>query len=404
MTDTTESTKASSKDKALIGEILAEIVNDARTELTQKSGPKLKIGLMSVGSEHTVGDDRGQGELVKGALSALAIRGDVEPVMIGPKFLADSKLEWIETEEGEAAITQAMNDAIDSGAISGAVALHYPFPMGTATIGRVITPLKGREMLIASTTGASATDRVEAMVRNAISGIATAKSLGIERPTVGILNVDGAPSVTRILTKMSENGYEINFGESTRKDGGSLLRGNDILAGAVDVCVTDTLTGNILMKLFSSWNNGGTYETTGFGYGPSVGEGWGKIISIISRASGAPVIANAILYTADAVRGKLTEKSGAEFAKALKCGFKELVAPAKPKQADDISSITPPPAEPTDEEVHGVDVLSIDEATHALWAKGIYAEASMGCTGPVVKIPGREAERAKEILRENGYI
>ena len=39
------------------------------------------------------------------------------------------------------------------------------------------------------------------------------------------------------------------------------MRGNDLLAGAPDVMVTDTLTGNIFMKVFSSFTTGGNYES-----------------------------------------------------------------------------------------------------------------------------------------------
>ena len=121
---------------------------------------------------------------------------------------------------------------------------------------------------------------------------------------MGVLNLDAAPQVLRALNRMAEKGYPLNLGQSVRGDGGSLLRGNDLLCGAVDVCVADTLTGNVLMKVFSAFTSGGSYETSGWGYGPSVGEGWDKVVSIVSRASGAPVIANALAYTAAAVRGR----------------------------------------------------------------------------------------------------
>jgi betaine reductase len=156
-------------------------------------------------------------------------------------------------------------------------------------------------MILASTTGTSATNRGEAMLRNAIYGIAAAKALGIEEPTVGVLNVDTAQPVFRALSRLAERGYGVKFGSSVRQDGGAVLRGNDILAGAVDVCVTDTLTGNVLMKMFSAFNTGGSYEATGWGYGPSCGEGWKDVVSIISRASGAAVIAGALSFTASAV-------------------------------------------------------------------------------------------------------
>ena len=387
-------------DRQLLGELLGEIVRDAKG-----GGKKVRVGLMSVGSEHEKDGDRGQRELLEGALAAMRQDRSVEVVMIGPRAVKDAEyrdVEWIETDGDESGIVKGLNEAIDAGGVSGAVALHYPFPVGVATIGRVITPLKGRPMLIASTTGTTATDRVEAMMRNAICGVAVAKSLGMEKPTLGVLNLDGASSVSRLLGELAEAGYPLSFGESVRKDGGNLLRGNDLLAGAVDVCVTDTLTGNVLMKLFSSWNNGGRYETVGYGYGPSVGEGWDKTISIISRASGSPVIANALLYTAAALRGQLAKRVEAEFQSANRAGFKTLAAPQEKGTAAEAS--TPPPAEPTDEEIHGVDVLSIDEATHALWRAGIYAEASMGCTGPVVKVPAKKIGDAHEVLKRERYL
>ena len=106
---------------------------------------------------------------------------------------------------------------------------------------------------------------------------------------------------------MKEQGYDVNFGASQRGDGGSLLRGNDLVSGAVDVLVCDTLTGNALIKIFATFTSGGQYESVGWGYGPSVGEGWKRIISIVSRASGAPVIANAIAMTAKMAAGGLPD-------------------------------------------------------------------------------------------------
>ena len=48
------------------------------------------------------------------------------------------------------------------------------------------------------------------------------------------------------------------------------MRGNDLLAGVPDIMVSDTLTGNILMKIFSSYTTGGSYESQGYGYGPGI--------------------------------------------------------------------------------------------------------------------------------------
>lgn len=372
--------------KKLIGSALQEIID------TAKNGkPKIRVGLMASGSEH------GPEEIAKGALLAR----NVQPVLIGPKISGYENLEYIECAECD--IPDVLNEAIEDGRISGAVAMHFPFPLGVTTIGRVSTPGRGKQMLLASTTGTSSTQRGEAMLRNAIYGIAVSKSLGIKNPVVGILNVDTSQPVFRALSHMKEKGYEINFGSSVRSDGGAVLRGNDILSGSVDVCVTDTLTGNILMKIFSSFTTGGTYEASGWGYGPSCGESWKKIISIVSRASGAPVIANALEFTASVIAGGLPEKVSTEIEAAKRAGLYDEIEALSPKnnQPEDVKA---PPAEPTDDELHGVDVLEIDAAVKVLWKENIYAESAMGCTGPVIKMPSRHMQKAAEILKRNGYL
>ncbi|MCX5839742.1 MAG: glycine/sarcosine/betaine reductase complex component C subunit alpha [Deltaproteobacteria bacterium] len=376
----------------LIGDALAELVGQART-----GGPKVRVGLLAAGSE--LGTD----ELLRGAVLATAQDSRLQVVAIGAKVPGYDHLEWIETPDREADIAAAMESALNDGRIGGAVALHYPFPLGVTTIGRVLTPARGEPLLIASSTGMSATSRTEAMLLNAVYGIAVAKALGIAKPTVGILNLDGAAAVQRALGRLLERGYDVCLGSSVRADGGALLRGNDLLAGAVDLCVCDTLTGNVLMKLFSAFNTGGGYEALGWGYGPSVGENWTKIVSIISRASGAPVIANSLCYTASLIRGKLVHHVQRELAAAKKAGLDEVMSSLAPK-TESAEEVSAPPPKPTDSEILGVDVLSIEEAVKALWKTGIYAESAMGCTGPVVKVPGDSLERSMEVLKKTGYL
>ena len=376
--------------KKLVGEALTEIIESAKS-----GGPKVRVGLMASGSEH------GSEEIAKGARLAIQSASNVIPVLIGPKVKGFEDLEYIECEECD--IPTRLEEAVKSGEVAGAVAMHFPFPLGVTTIGRVATPGRGRPMILASTTGTSSTVRGEAMLRNAVYGIATAKALGVKNPTVGILNVDTAQPVFRALSRMKEKGYDITFGTSTRADGGSVLRGNDILTGAVDICVTDTLTGNVLVKMFSSFTTGGSYEATGWGYGPSCGEGWKNVVSIVSRASGAPVIANALAFTAQVIAGGLSELIAKELEAARKAGFDEEVEALTPKAASAEEEVKAPPAEPTDDELHGIDVLEIDNAVKVLWKEGIYAESAMGCTGPVIKMPKRHMEKAAQLLKANGY-
>lgn len=382
-----------SETKKIIGEVLSEIIGEARSGC----GKKTTVGLMAYGSE------LGSEELARGACLAMANDPSVKVIAIGPKLEGFEELEWIDTEPDEHSVAQAMENALNEGRISGAVALHYPFPLGVTTIGRVLTPARAKPCFIASSTGTSSVNRIEAMVRNAIYGISAAKANGIKNPTVGILNLDGAQTVLRALQKLNDKGYGMTFGSSIRKDGGPILRGNDLLAGAVDVCVTDTLTGNVLMKLFAAWNTGGDYEALGWGYGPSAGEGWNKVVSIISRASGAPVIANALSLNARSVKNGLPKIVEEELRAAKAAGLDELIESLQPKQAAK-EEIKAPAAEPTDEEIHGIDVLEIEEAVKALWKAGIYAESSMGCTGPVIKMAAHNEKKARGILEENNYL
>ncbi len=380
--------------KALIGQILGEIIEEAK----EGGGKKTKVGLMAYGSE------LGQAELCRGARLAMQNDPAIKVFCIGPKLEGYEDLSWIETAADEHEISAAMEKALNDGTIEGAVALHYPFPVGVTTIGKVFTPGKGKPCFVASSTGTSSSVRTEAMLRNALYGIAVAKADGVPNPTVGVLNLDGAQTVLRALQKLKDNGYEINFADSIRKDGGAIFRGNDILAGAGDVCITDTLTGNVLMKLFGAWTTGGNYEAMGWGYGPSAGEGWKKVISIISRASGAPVIANALSLNAHAAKNDLPGLVAKELAAAKAAGLDELIEALQPKQAAAEEEVKAPATEPTDEEIHGVDVLEIENAVKALWKNGIYAASSMGCTGPVIKFAKHNEEKVKEVLQKENYL
>ena len=289
-------------------------------------GVKPKIALTGMGSEH--------GEENAMAAAKMAAARGVDVYYIGTlEAEGVTTVKVADEDEGH----KKMEEMVESGEVDGAVTMHFPFPIGVSTVGRVITPAKGREMFVATTTGTSSADRIEGMIKNAIYGIIAAKASGVENPTVGILNVDGARQTEMALKKLQENGYPIAFATSGRADGGCVMRGNDVLMGSPDVMVTDSLTGNILMKLMSSFTTGGSFEATGFGYGPGVGEGYDKMILIVSRASGAPVIAGALKYAAELAKNKFFQVAKKEFELANKAGLKKLLeerkAAAKPAAA-----------------------------------------------------------------------
>jgi len=380
--------------KQMIGKTFMEIADAIETG---SFAGKVKVGITTLGSEHGVEN------LVKGAELAAKEAAGFDIVLIGPKV--DTSLEVVEVATEEEA-HKKMEELLDSGYIQSCVTVHYNFPIGVSTVGRVITPGIGREMFIATTTGTSAAQRVEAMVRNALYGIITAKSMGIENPTVGILNLDGARAVERALKELAGNGYPITFAESLRADGGSVMRGNDLLGGAADVMVTDSLTGNIMMKVFSSYTTGGSYEGLGYGYGPGIGDGYDRTILILSRASGVPVAANAIKYAAKLAQNNVKAIAAAEFKAAKAAGLETILAGLSKdtKKASTEEEVKMPPKEVVTGTISGVDVMDLEDAQKVLWKAGIYAESGMGCTGPIVMVNEAKVEEAAKILKDAGIV
>ncbi|MDA1468352.1 glycine/sarcosine/betaine reductase complex component C subunit alpha [Brachyspira hyodysenteriae] len=285
--------------------------------------------------------------------------------------------------------------------------MHYPFPIGVSTVGRVISQANGKETYIATTTGTSATVRDQAMFKNAIYGIITAKACGIKEPTVGILNIDSARTVERALKELASNGYNIKFGASNRADGGAVLRGNDLITGAVDVVVCDSLTGNILIKMFSSFNSGGSYEAIGYGYGPGIGFGFKTPIFIISRASGSNVIAGAIEYAYQCISGNLIDVMNKEEEEVKKYGFDSILDSLKPKANASYGSEKSKPSiakEVVTAQIAGVEVMDLDTAVDLVMENGIYAESGMGCTGPIILVSDKNKENAENILRKKADL
>ena len=377
--------------KKIIADTFLDIANAIESG---EFGKKVRVGLTTLGSEH------GTENLVKGAHLAKSNLFDI--VLIGPKV--DTDLEVVEVND-ESEMHSKMEELLDSGYIDACVTMHYNFPIGVSTVGRVITPGRGKEMILATTTGTSATHRIEAMVRNAVYGISTAKSIGIKNPTVGILNVDGARQVEKALKDLQSNGYDISFAESVRADGGCVMRGNDLLCGAPDVMVTDTLSGNIFMKVFSSFTTGGDYEANGFGYGPGVGEDYDRKILILSRASGSPVVANALRYAYDVVKGDVTKVSKEEFKAAKNAKYDDIIAALTKKEVkkDDEEEVKMPEKEVVTHQISGIDIMDLEDAVRVLWKNGIYAESGMGCTGPIVLVADGKGEACVKMLLDAGY-
>lgn len=379
---------------------IEKIIADTFLEMAQgletgSFGKRPKVALTGMGSEH--GEENAMAAAIEAAKDGIDVYyiGSLEAEGVTTVKVAND-------EEGH----EKMDELLKNGEVDAAVTMHYPFPIGVSTVGRVITPAKGKELFIANTTGTSSTDRIEGMIKNAIYGVIAAKACGKAAPTIGILNVDGARQTEKALKQLQEGGYDIAFAESSRADGGCVMRGNDVLQASPDIMVTDSLTGNILVKLLSSFATGGSFEATGYGYGPGIGEGYEQLVMIVSRASGAPVIANAIRYAAQLVRGKVFDVAKAEFKAAKAAGLDAVLAAVKAsnKPATAAEEVKAPAKEVVTAAIAGVEVMDLDDAVRALWKIDVYAESGMGCTGPIIMVSDANLEKAQEELKKCGYI
>ena len=141
--------------KRLVGEAFLSAADFIEGKI---SAEKIRIGVTVLGSEHGVEN------VLAGAKLAGKLPG-IELVLIGPKNDTGFETHEVETE---ADAQKKMEELLDNKSISACVTMHYNFPIGVSTVGRVISPAMGKEIFIATTTGTSATDKVEAMIKNSI--------------------------------------------------------------------------------------------------------------------------------------------------------------------------------------------------------------------------------------------
>lgn len=321
------------------------------------------------------------------------------PVIIGPRGLDGYPHHFA---DNLAAAHRVMEKLLASGEVDGAVTLHYNFPLGVATVAQVRSVATGRAMLLTSTTGCMDRQRRVAMVKNAIAGLAVADALNVDSPTVGVLNVDDASAVVNALKQLAARGFSLYWANSVRGNGGAVMRGNDLIRATPDVMVCDTLTGNLLIKLFSAGFSGGDVETLGCGYGVALGQEQRQLVGIISRASGPATIAEAMRFCALMVQRKVMSCWQRRWQQACACSsdnFSEhTISENLPASSE--AQVPCPPETVLDDEIHGIDILCLEEARLSLWRQGIYAQAGMGCTGPVLMVNNQQREQARVLLDE----
>jgi uncharacterized membrane protein YraQ (UPF0718 family) len=133
--------------KQTIGNIFNQL---ADTLISGEYGQKPKVAVTALGSEH------GEDEVYKAAVNSLKF--GIDTTVIGSKSNESVNTEVVNSEDDA---HKKMEELLDKGRVDAAVTMHYPFPIGVSTVGRIITPGNGKEMFIATTTGTSSTDKVE---------------------------------------------------------------------------------------------------------------------------------------------------------------------------------------------------------------------------------------------------
>lgn len=165
-----------------------------------------------------------------------------------------------------------------------------------------------------------------------------------------------------------------------------------------------TKTGNIIVKILSSFTTGGSYEAVGAGYGPGIGENYDKLINIVSRASGAQVICESLKYCAVCAKNKVLSAAALEFRKAKAAELEDILSKSiREKVIQMESEGKMPPKKVVTYAISGIDILELDNACRALWKEGIYSESGMGCTGLIILVAEEDSDKAQKILKNKGF-
>jgi glycerol-3-phosphate acyltransferase PlsX len=201
----------------------------------------------------------------------------------------------------------------------------------------VVLPTRpGRTVLIDA--GATADPKPEMLVQFGQLGVAYAQlALGVSAPRVGLLTIGSEPGKGNKFTRRAHEllAADPPHGALPLAFAGN-VEGGDLLAGEVDVIVTDGFTGNVALKTlegsirFASAELRAAVTATAaarFGaflqrrglrelaarldsesYGGAVLLGLGGTVVIAHGASTARAITSACLLAADLARGEITEK------------------------------------------------------------------------------------------------
>lgn len=148
------------------------------------------------------------------------------------------------------AVKDGIADCTVSGGNTGALMAFSKFSLGTLpgidrpAIGGLMPHVNGYSVML--DLGANVHCDAENLFEFSIMGEAFCRAvLGIEKPSIGLLNVGseknkGHEVLRTTINLIEESDLDLNFH--------GYIEGNDIGAGTVDVIVTDGFTGNIALK------------------------------------------------------------------------------------------------------------------------------------------------------------
>ena len=118
------------------------------------------------------------------------------------------------------------------------------------------------------------------------------------------------------------------------------------------------------------------------------------------------MVANAIEFAAELVKGHYKDVAAKEFAAAEKAKLKSILEAHRAASAPSAGAaqVKEPPKEPVTAEISGIEITDLDDAVAILWGENIYAQSGMGCTGPVVMVNEGKLSQAEQILSAKGFI
>ena len=223
-----------------------------------------------------MGGDGAPAEVVSGALRALDELSGLEILLVGdpvrmgapdrPGLVIHPATDVIGMDEHPAQAVRAKPDAsipaavrlVKEGVADAVVSAGNTGAMMASSLlilGRIagvkrpaiatIIPTRGRPVVCVDM-GATADCKPEHLLQFAHMGVAYAETvLGVEGPTVGLLNIGSEPEKGSVL---AQEAHALMAGDGRLRFAGN-IEGNHLLDGDLDVMVTDGFTGNVVLKV-----------------------------------------------------------------------------------------------------------------------------------------------------------